>query len=767
MWVNISTLIIRYRIALLLAVLGVTIFMGYHALDVKLTYEVVKVVPNDDPDFQAYEEFKETFGEDGTIMVLGVKNPNFFSFKFFNTWRQLTEDLNALDGVEQVVSIFNSQLLEKDLSEKKFLPKDVFTKDIKSQSILDSVAQIYRDMPFYDGAFYNFETHASFIAINIDDATLASEKRMTLLDEVYAVSDKYLLPYDLDAKYSGLPYIRTSVSNSVKSEMQLFSVLSLLICAGILLFFFRSVSSVIFPMAVIFIIVIWALGTISLLDFRINAVTSLIPPIIIIIGVPNFIYLVNKFHNEFKKHGNKMRAIHRMVQKIGIVTLLTNATTAVGFLVLAFTNSPVLKEFGLVAGINILATFVVSIIVIPVFFSYLPEPSSKHTNYLEKSWMNVLLNKIDNIVHNYRPAVFAVTLITVVASIVGLTKLEAVGFVLDDIPKEKKVYKDLKFFEGNFGGVLPFEVLVNTNKAKGVNDIAVLEQMSQFQDTLRTIEELSKSYSIADLVKLSKQAFFNNNVDRYSIPSKRERNFMLPYLENSNNTEKLLNNLVDSNSQTARISANIADIGSIRTIKLLNRLKRAADEVFDEELDVQFTGVSLLFVKNNEYLIKSLINSLIMAFIVISILMGLLFKKVRMIIVSLLPNFVPLLATAGIMGFTGIPLKPSTVLVFSIAFGISIDDALHFLAKYRQELTQHNWDIKKTISVALVETGRSMIYTSIVLFSGFAIFILSDFGGTAALGFLTSVTLLIAMITNLVLLPSLILSFFSSRSALK
>lgn len=767
MWVSISTIIIRYRIAFLLAVLGVTIFMGYHAKNVKLSYSVARVVPDDDPDYQAYIEFQETFGQDGTIMVLGVENKDFFKVDFFNKWRILSQRLGAVQGVEQIVSIFSAQRLVKAKGEKKFIPESLFKDEINSQSQLDSLVEIYKLMPFYSGSLYNFETNTSFIAINIDDETLGSIKRMVLLEEVFALADEYLEPYGLEAKYSGLPYIRTSVANSVKAEMKLFSILSLIICAVILLLFFRSITSVIFPMSVIVIIVVWALGTVVLFDYRLNAVTSLIPPLIIIIGVPNFIYLVNKYHNEFKKHGNKMRAIHRMVQKIGIVTLLTNATTAVGFLVLAFTNSPVLKEFGLVAGINILATFVVSIIVIPVFFSYLPEPSSKHTNYLDREWMNTILNWIDRVVRNHRPAVFVFTLIVIAASGYGLTKLEAVGFVLEDIPREQKVFKDLTFFEDNFGGVLPFEVVVDSKSPKGLNDLDVMRQISQFQDSLAIMDALSRSYSIADMLKLSRQALYNNNPSRYGIPSGREQNALSPYLRSTDNTDKLLNNLVDSNQQVARITSNIADIGSVETTKLLERLNKIADEVFEEDLEIKFTGISLLFVKNNKYLIRSLINSLIMAFFVISILMGLLFKKLRMILVSLIPNFIPLLATAGIMGFTGIPLKPSTVLVFSIAFGISIDDALHFLAKYRQELLQHNWDIQKTISVALYETGRSMFYTSIVLFSGFSIFTLSDFGGTSALGFLTSITLLIAMVTNLILLPSLILSFFPKRSLLK
>lgn len=751
-----------------MCVVGITVFMGYKAMDVQLSYEVAQVVPDNDSDFVAYKAFQQSFGEDGNIMVLGVKEPKFFTTDFLTSWKELSDGLREIDGVDEVISIFDAQELVKNRPKKKFDSRRIFEfTEETTQKELDSMVAVFKGMPFYESSFYNFDHNTTFMAIAIDRETLASEARMALLDEVFELSDKVLAARGSEARYSGLPYIRTRVAAAVKKEMQFFSALSLLICASILLLFFRSIISVIFPVTVIFIIVIWSLGTLSLFEFKINAVTSLIPPLIIIIGVPNFIYLVNKYHSEYKKHGNKMRAIHRMIQKIGVVTLMTNATTAIGFLVLAFTNSPVLKEFGLVAGINIFATFVVSIIVIPVFFSYLPEPKSKHTNYLDKRGMKKVLDFIDDLVQSKRPIVFGASVLVVLVSLYGVTKLEAVGFVLDDMPKEEKVYKDLKFFEANFGGVLPFEVVIDSRKAKGVNDLALAELVSVFQDSLREVGALSRSYSVTDLLKFSRQAYYNGNALRYGVPSKRERNFMVTYIDNSENSDKFTENLVDSNQQLLRVSSNIADVGSVESMKILAELRSVARSIFGDDYDVSFTGISLLFAKNNEYLIRSLVYSLILAFIIISILMGLLFKKVRMIIVSLLPNFIPLIATAGLMGFMGIALKPSTVLVFSIAFGISIDDALHFLAKYRQELIQHNWNIPKTISVALRETGQSMIYTSIVLFAGFSIFILSDFGGTSSLGFLTSITLLIAMITNLLLLPSLILSFFPSRSAVK
>lgn len=739
--------------------------MGYKAQEIKFSFEIAQVVPEDDPDFQEYLRFRDLFGEDGNVFVIGVQSRQLHDLDFFNSWVGLAEEINELSGVERVVSVSSIQDLKKNTSKKRFELQPLFNGKPQSQAELDSLFKRLKGLPFYEDAIVNFETNTTFIAVSINKNVLVSKERLTLLNTIEAKAQEQMSPYNVELRYSGLPYIRTSVANLVKKEMQWFSLMSLIVCAGILLIFFRSLSAVVFPVGVICIIVVWALGTIVLFDFRINAVTSLIPPLIIIIGVPNFIYFVNKYHNEFKKHGNKMKAIHRMVQKIGVVTLMTNITTAVGFLVLYFTDSPVLREFGLVAGINIIATFVVSVIVFPVFFSYLPEPNPKHTRYLDRRFMNNVLKLINTVVARYRPAVFLVSLAVVGTSLFGLTKLQTLGFILDDIPQKKKVYKDLKFFERNFGGVLPFEVMVSRTEGEGIEDPILLQNISEFQDSLKKYDELSRSVAVTDLLKFSRQAYYNGIESRYDLPRRRERTFMLPYIQNVPEVGELSSRMVDSSGQVARISVNIADVGSIRTQKLMDELKVQADSIFREDTKVSFTGISLLFLKNNGYLIKSLINSMILAFIVISILMGLLFRRVRMILVSLLPNFIPLLATAGIMGFMGIALKPSTVLVFSIAFGISIDDALHFLAKYRQELKQHSWDVGKTIAMAINETGRSMIYTSVVLFAGFSIFAFSNFGGTTALGFLTSTTLLIAMVTNLVLLPSLILSFFPNRKS--
>ena len=739
--------------------------MGYHATQVELSYEFQQITPEDDPDYAAYEAFKKRFGKDDNTLVLGIQpQQNLFELHLFRSWAALADTLRQLKGVTQVLSIADVQRLVKNPQARQFEPRPIFPPPYVSQAQLDSMRKSYLDQPFYRNLVYNDSTQATYMAISMRKEVLSSDKRVALVNRVSALASRFEQTHRIDMHYSGLPYIRTRVSKKVENELRLFSLLSIVVTSLLLLVFFRKPQNIVFPLVVILIMIVWTLGTMHLLDYKITLLSSLIPPLIIIIGIPNFIYFLNKFHQEFLKHGNKARAITRMIQKIGVVTLLTNLTTAIGFLVLVTTQSPILQEFGLVAGINIIATFLVSIITFPVVFSYMPAPTTRHLLYLENPLMDRWLARLYHWIFNKRPLIYGISVLFVVLSMWGAQQLKAVAYLLDDIPRKDVLQRDLRFFERHFSGIMPFEVTVDTKKEKGLFRIRNLEQIAALQDSMAASGQFSRSISPVDIISFARQAFYNGNPDFYGIPDRRERSFLLPYIRNTPSDSFQAFDLFDSTFSTARITANVKDLGSHRMEQLVHEMRHEADSIFHgSPAEAQFTGISLIVLKNNEYLIDSLLQSLLLAFVLVSIVMALLFGKIRMVLISLVPNFLPLLATAGIMGWAGIPLKPSTVLVFSIAFGISVDDALHFLAKYRQELNQHNWDITRTVSLSLRETGRSMIYTSFVLFCGFAIFYFSSFGGTSFLGLLTAITLLFAMVTNLVLLPALILEFDSAR----
>ncbi len=765
MWGKLSHIIIKYRLLLISLLILTTAFMAYKAREVQMSYTFAKLVPADDPDMVFFEEFKDLFGEDGNVVAIGVKDSSLYEPAIFKEYKKLSEQINHIVGVNSVVSLPVLKRLKKNQAIKRFETEDIFTSMPDDQPTLDSLLQVALDQKFYTGQIVNADNGATLTLIAIKDQVLNSKNRVALTNSIIAAGDAFTKKTGVQLHYAGLPFVRSVIAGKVKNEMSVFLVLSVGITGLILLLFFRSWTAVIFPMTIIAVVVLWVMGSLVLLDYKITILTGLIPPIIVVIGIPNSVYLLNKYHQEYVTHGNKVKAISRVTRKIGFVTLITNFTTAVGFLVLMTTEITILKEFGFVAGINILATFIVSIVLLPAVFSWLPAPSDRQLKHLKFKPLEKVLTLMDLLVHRHKYKVFVFTGIVLIISIAGMYQINTVAYMVDDIPEEDVIKKDLAFFETHFSGIMPLEVIVDTGKKRGVIDIKNLQRVEEFETFLASHKDISKPVSIVSFVKAAKQAFYNNNPDRYEIPNKRDKNYILRYLKNQEDSSGLMNSFVDTTYSKMRISMQVADIGSHKMDSLVSTIiQPKIEEIFgDTDTKVTVTGSTPIFIKGNKFLIDNLKLSLLLAFIIISIIMAILFVNIRMIVISLIPNIIPLVITAGIMGYFNIPLKPSTVLIFSIAFGISVDDSIHFLAKYRQELFANNFFVPVAVSRSLKETGASMIYTSIILFAGFIIFAWSEFGGTIALGVLTSITLLIAMCTNLILLPGLLLAFDNGK----
>nr|WP_040496765.1 MMPL family transporter [Fulvivirga imtechensis] len=760
MWTKLSHIIIKYRLLLVSILVAITAFMGYHARNAEMSYDFAKTVPSDDPDMVVFQQFKQEFGEDGNLVALGIRDSSLYTPENFERLRELSTTIAALPGVNDVLSLPLIQRLEKDTAERRFALKPIFNESVKDQETLDSLLKVAEGQKFYSGRLINDQNGATLILVSINREVLNSPKRLGLTESIIDAGTHFEESTNIDLKYAGLPFVRSVVAGKVRNEMQIFLFLSVAVTAFILFLFFRTWDAVLFPIIVIAVIVVWVLGSLVLFNYKITLLTGLIPPVIVVIGIPNAVYLLNKYHQEFEKHGNKIMAISRVIRKIGLVTLITNFTTAIGFLVLATTDITILKEFGIVAGVNIMATFLVSIILIPAVFSWLPAPGGKQLKHLKFKILDFALTRMDLLVHRHRIYIYGITVVLVVAAVFGTLKIRAVSYMVDDIPADSQIKQDLAFFERHFSGIMPLEIVIDTHERRGVIDVRNLQKVEQFEEFLESNQDISKPVSIVSFVKAAKQAFYNNNPARYSLPDRREKNFIFPYLQGQNDESGLFSSFVDSTLQKMRISMQVADIGSHKMDSLISEvIQPQIDSMFAESgMTLSITGTTPLFIKGNKFLIENLRMSLLLAFLIISVIMAILFVNFRMILISLIPNIIPLVITAGIMGFAGIPLKPSTALIFSIVFGISVDDSIHFLAKYRQELFANKFFVPVAVSKTLRETGASMMYTSIILFAGFVIFAGSGFGGTVALGILTSVTLLIAMFTNLILLPSLLMS---------
>ncbi|NPD83738.1 MMPL family transporter [Lentimicrobium sp. L6] len=761
MWKYIVRGILRYRFYNLLVIGLITAFMVFMATQNKMSYKLAQMLPSDHPIMQDYDGFKERFGQDGAVMFIGAQLDDIYQLNRFNSWYDLTKQLSEVEGVEGVLSVTNIYTLTKNREEKKFDFDPVLKKRPESQQELDSLAQIIQGLKFYEGLLYNPDSQVQMMMITLDKEILNTKERVPLIYDIKDILDSFGMEHDLEMHYSGLPYIRTITSDLVKRELNLFIFLALLVAAIILTIFFKNFQSVFFPILIVIIATIWTLGSIALMGYEITILTGIIPPLLIVIGIENSIFLLNKYQTEYKAHQNKVKALSRMVTRIGSANFLTNATTAAGFAAFIVTGNKLLVEFGIIASINILGIYILTLVLIPVFFSYSKPPKFKRLDKIDSGPTSIILDKMVFLVSNYRTRTYWISIIIVVAGFVGVSQLKTTGSIVDDIPHEDVLYTDLMFFEEHFNGVMPLEITVDTRMKRGVLKLSFIKRLDKLSTkVLGQYTELSKPLSVADLVKFSKQGFYNGNPKKYSIPSNQEANFIMQYMPKMEGGQKgLINSFVDEDLQVTRVTVQMANLGTKEIESLKDSLVPQIEAIFpSDKYDVKVTGTSVVFLEGTKYLVKNLFQSLLLALFVIALLMALLFSSARMVVISLIPNLIPQLLTAAMMGYFGIPIKPSTILIFSIALGISVDNTIHFLSRYRLHLKMNNWQISKSVILALRETGYSMINSSIVLFFGFFIFTFSQFGGTKSMGYLISFTLFVALLSNLFLLPSLLLT---------
>jgi predicted RND superfamily exporter protein len=843
MWQFIANLILRNRFVIIGLLTLVTVFFGYQAAKgIKMDNRYGVLLPKNAQASIDYERFKDIFGEDGGTLVVAIQTDSLYTETGFRKWKELGDSILKLDGVESVVSEANLFTIYNDEENERFDVHRVFSDTSFKEKSIDSVKREIKNNPMYDGLLYN-DNDVSLMLIAVDDRFLLDRKKAMVVLEIEALADTYKT-YFGQAKYAGLPHLRVIIGTRVMSEMYIFVGLLLFVTSLLLYLFFRSFKVVFICNLVVAIAVLWSVGMIGFLGFDLTIIMALIPPLMIVIGIPNCIFLMTKFHQEVKDHGNKVKALTRVIRKIGTATFLTNLTTSLGFLTFVTTNSPKLMEFGITASINIMLVFILSISILPIINSLTKTPKKRHLKHLERKLAVGLLNNLVHIAGNHRRWVYLTTIAVVTLSIVGLMRIETTGNLTGDLPADDQILKDVNFIQDNFGGAIPFEIMIDYKEPSRLSKSKTLLAVDSIQRKYSTDPLFTKLVSFVDVLKAANMAYYNNDSTEFRlVTKKRQLSRLKRYIDsslvtNSTGAGMAISEFIDTANRVLRIRTQMKDIVCYEVSDKADSMRREMDGIlnpdkkeierlftiydkkgktkyidsiiyehpsiynsltsilangndskqtkFDLDQDlvksyfgksefksqlreaidneyfgVTMTGASILTSEGTKYLVINLFTSLIFAIIAIALLMAILFRSWRMVLVSLIPNFIPLLFTAGIIGWFGIPLKPSTLLVFSIAFGISVDDTIHYLAKYRQELKTQQWDLKACVMMAIRESGLGMFYTSIILFAGFSMFVFSQFGGTQALGMLVSLTLLVAMITNLVLLPSLLLSLES------
>lgn len=760
-WEIVANLILRNRIVILIGIVLITLFFSTQWKNMRFTYTEANLLPADNEVNITYDEFLKVFGEEGNLIVLGIKDSSLFTVEKMNAWNKLADDFKKFPEVDAVLSIKDLQKLVKNTEKEKFEMQPFIEDSIHSLSQLDTLQkQLFEQYPFYDNFLFNKKTKTIRTALYLKkDIINTSQRKDFILNDLQPLIAAFEKSQNMDVRVSGMPYVRTLSAQIIVDEIPWFIAAALFMTSFIFFLFFRSFRATFISLIVVCIGVMWTFGIIGSLNYEITVLTALIPPLIIVIGVPNCIFLINKYQHEVKLHGNKAKSLQRVISRIGNATLMSNLTTASGFATFIFTESSLLKEFGIVASLSIVGIFLLCLLVIPIIYSFLPHPKERHLKHLNSQWIDGFISWIERMVRERRISIYFTAVILLMVSIIGIFQIRISGSLIEDMPKKTEFFEDIRFFEQEFSGIMPLEFMIDTKRKKGVLKLSTLKRMEELEEAIEETHELSRPISVVSLVKYSKQAYYNGNPDYYQLPTSQENNFILSYAKNSSSEANLLQSFVDSTGRYARITTFMKDIGTDKMERIEENLQTKINKLFPaDKYSVIMTGKALVFQKGTTYLVKNLAISLSLAIFLIALFMAYMFRSLKMVLVSLMPNILPLIITAGLMGYFGVPIKPSTILVFSIAFGISVDDTIHFLAKYRQELKANNWKIKKSVYGALRETGVSMFYTSIVLFFGFSVFTISSFGGTVALGALVSMTLLFAMLSNLLLLPSLLLS---------
>lgn len=838
MWNRIANIIIKNRFFILGIITLLTVFFGYFAATgLRMENKYGIILPKDSPTQRNYTEFKDKFGEDGGTLVLAIQTDSLYTENNFLKWKKLGDSILQLDGVESVISEATLFTIHNNKVENKFEVQRIFSDVNYKEKSIETIRKEIKQNPLYKGLLYSNTSNVSLMMIGIDERFLTDRVKSKVVFEIQKLSTSYEKDFG-KFHYAGLPYLRVVIAKRIQSEMYIFIGLSMLVSSLLMYFFFRSFRAVLICMTVVGVCVIWAMGTIATLGYTVSVMMALIPPLMIVIGIPNCIYLYNKYHQEFRHHGNRMKALTRVVSKTGIAMFLTNVTTALGFITFLFTSSEKFFEFGVISSINIMLCYVVSLCLVPIFTSFLKNPPERHLKHLDRKLAVGLLEKLVYLTIHKRKWIYIFTIIITIVASMGMVKMTVTGNLTGDLPKNDLIVKDIHFMESNFGGAVPFEVMIDYKEKGRLFGKNTLKKVEEVQNMLAEDSLFAKSISIVDFVKGINMAYYDNNPDRYTIMANRDKARLAKYIDNfnmtNNNSTFSIKELVDTTNFILRVRTQMKDIGSYEVADEVAMVKLKIDSImnpnrkdierlyskvdagkqefidslifgysnvynaltaeisknnsdlqlkFDsnpdliksyyskpdfkstlrksidqEYYDVVLTGTAVVVSEGTQYLVTNLLSSIVFAVISIAALMSMLFSSFRMVVVSMIPNLIPMVITAGIMGWFGIPLKPSTLLIFSIALGITVDNTIHFLARYRQELQMKKWDLKECVAISIRETGLSIIYTSVILFFGFIVFVFSDFGGTQALGYLSAVTYFVALFTNIVLLPALLLT---------
>ena len=734
-------LLINHPRKVLSLLFSITIFFAYYAFfssdRLVVDFSLEQMFPENDIEREKYEVFKDEFSREDDKFLLIYKNEDPLSRKNISILEDITDDLEWIDGIENILSLSNIEdgfLFEDDLSD----------------SAWSSNRDFVLNHPIYTNLVISGDGKSGAIYVDLEDDVNDQASREKVFN---AVDDVTSYHQGWEWYEAGVPVLRTRYVELVTKERMIFIPLAGLVVVLILFFIFRQVNCVVLPLLSISITLVWVSALMAFCGISINLISYLTYILLLIIGCSNCIHILMKYHECISIEDITIKeSIQRVIKELGGALFLTSFTTAVGFFSLVMTNIRITKEFGFALGIGVILMFIIAIITIPIILLYLPKPDKTHTDRLIKDSESFSVDKIDIATKKYPYVIILLSIIFFILSAIGMQRIDYNISILDDLRPGNSLYDDIKYVDENFGGILPLEIVISSPDSN-ILSIDFLKKAEVFEQRLRSLDEIKKSISLVDHLKVINNAL--NPEQGMIIPLSDEE--IEDYLYDYDNASSLYK---DDGSKY-RISCRVGNIKSKVAEELQLNIQNEFSKIFDKE-EVLVTGSTLLSLRTGRFLVRDLTNSFMLAFGIIFVSMIILFKSLRLSFIAILPNVIPLMAAAAVMGFSGIKLRPSTAMTFSIALGIAVDDTIHFLARFKQELKKSNVT-SIAVSNAILSTGRPIIGTTLVLSMGFFVLYFSEFVPNHEFGILGTIILVVALLASLFLLPVLLDLFYRKK----
>lgn len=739
----------RARISILLLLLF-TVFFGYNALQLKFDYDFEKFFPGEGHELKFFNDFRKTFETDNDFILLALENDEgVFEQDFLKEARAFIGELEKLDHIRSILSPVNAEYPE-------VIPGSIVFRK-KPYLRIDQAELIEKDAAFFNESE---ELMASMLSSESNSISVLVKHKQFInkkeSDELRMAMDEVIEAYDFDKVHLASKIHGQKVYVDImQTEFLLFTSISIVILVCFLWFTYRSFWGISVPLVTVLIAVIGSSGMIHLSGKTLNMMTTLLPIIMLVVGMSDVIHFVSKYLEEIRLGKNKYEAVRLMLNKVGIATLLTSITTAIGFATLITIDMEPARDFGIYIAAGVLIAYLVTVLLIPSLFVFMGRPKIIDAKRKRNDWDRWLGKSFIWVVRKRKPLLISFVFLSVIATL-GISKIRFDYFLMHDLSDEDPMMKELYFFQDHYGGIRPFEMALMPQDGYEVDDYTFLKEVMIIEQYLDTAYGVNQMTTPLTPFKFINKVSRNGREEYYRFPEKESRfDYLKKLLDRQ--ADSSMRFLMEPEARMARISGRIQDPGSYAMLERNDSLHAFMKAQLDASIiDYELTGTPVIIDKSSRYLSRNVIVGLLFAFGVIALLMGLLFRSIKMALLSLIPNIFPIVLTAGCIGFLGITLNMSTALIFTIAFGIAVDDTIHFLSRYKQEMDrgiQNFWAIRRTF----LSTGKAIIITTIMLIGGFGSLILSDFKSTFYIGLFVSMTLIFAVLTDLTLLPLLLL----------